>query len=136
MTIYETKVKDFHTAMECDISSPLSVDLLELRYKLLKEELDELKTEIDNIQYELKNNGTSSTATRSRFLKELTDLQYVLSGMAISFGLPLEDAFIRVHNSNMSKLVDGKPIKREDGKVLKGPNYYPPILDDLADTFK
>ena len=136
MTIYETKVKDFNTAMECDISSPLSVDLLELRYKLLKEELDELKTEIDNIQHELKNNGTTSTATRSRFLKELTDLQYVLSGMAISFGLPLEDAFIRVHNSNMSKLVDGKPIKREDGKVLKGPNYHPPFLDDLADTFK
>lgn len=136
MTIYEEKVKDFHTAMECDISSPLSIDLLELRYKLLKEELDELKTEIDNIQHELKSNGTSSTIARSKLLKELTDLQYVLSGMAISFGLPLEDAFIRVHNSNMSKLVNGKPIKRDDGKVLKGPNYYPPVLDDLADTFK
>ena len=136
MTIYEDKVKDFHVAMECDINSPLSTDLLELRYKLLKEELDELRAEIDNIRHELKNSGTSSTSARSKLLKELTDLQYVLSGMAITFGLPLEEAFTRVHNSNMSKLVDGKPIKREDGKVLKGPNYYPPVLDDLADTFK
>ena len=136
MTIYEYKVKDFHAAMECDIHSPLSVDLLELRYKLLKEELDELRAEINNIQIELKNNGTSSTSARSKLLKELTDLQYVLSGMAITFGIPLEEAFTRVHNSNMSKLVDGKPIKREDGKVLKGPNNYPPVLDDLADTFK
>ncbi len=44
----------------------------------------------------------------------------------------LEEIFERVHRSNMSKLVDGKPLKREDGKFLKGPNYRPPFLDDLA----
>jgi len=37
----------------------------------------------------------------------------------------------RVFESNMSKLVDGKPLRRDDGKVLKGPNYQPPVLDDL-----
>lgn len=43
------------------------------------------------------------------------------------------EAFARVHASNMSKLDDdGKPIKREDGKVMKGPNYKPPVLDDLV----
>jgi predicted HAD superfamily Cof-like phosphohydrolase len=47
-------------------------------------------------------------------------------------GLDLEAAFQRVHTSNMSKLgEDGKPIYRDDGKILKGPNYKPPFLDDL-----
>lgn len=42
------------------------------------------------------------------------------------------EAFLRVHRSNMSKLGDdGKPIRREDGKIMKGPNYVPPVLDDL-----
>ena len=62
--------------------------------------------------------------------KELADLLYVVHGTAVAFGLPLEPAFVRVHQSNMSKLGDdGKPIYREDGKVKKGPNYQPPDLD-------
>lgn len=136
MTIYENKLKECHSAMECAINEPLSSELLDLRYKLLDEELSELKIEIDNLQQELKTTGKTTTQTRSKLLKELADLQYVLTGMATSFGLPLEEAFNRVHTSNMSKLVDGKPIKRADGKFLKGPNYHPPFLDDLADTFK
>ena len=45
----------------------------------------------------------------------------------------LNEALYRVHRSNMSKLgEDGKPIRREDGKILKGPNYKPPFLDDLT----
>ena len=45
----------------------------------------------------------------------------------------LEEAMCRVHESNLSKLgLDNKPIRREDGKVLKGPNYQPPKLDDLV----
>ena len=46
----------------------------------------------------------------------------------------VQAAFARVHQSNMSKLDDdGKPMKRKDGKVLKGPNYKPPVLDDLVE---
>ena len=46
----------------------------------------------------------------------------------------LDEAMHRIHESNMSKLGDdGKPIYREDGKVLKGPNYKPPILNDLIE---
>jgi predicted HAD superfamily Cof-like phosphohydrolase len=44
----------------------------------------------------------------------------------------LDEALRRVHHSNLSKLVDGKPLRREDGKVLKGPNYCPPDLLDLV----
>lgn len=136
MTTYEEKLKECHKAMECPIDEHLSVDVLKLRYKLLNEELDELKTEIDTLCHELETTGRTRVDTRSRMLKELSDLQYVLSGMAISFNLPLEEAFTRVHTSNMSKLVNGKPLKRADGKFLKGPNYHPPYLDDLANTFE
>lgn len=70
---------------------------------------------------------------RSRIdaLKELADLVYVCFQFAAAAGWELDEALDRVHKSNLSKLVDGKPLKREDGKVLKGPNYEPPYLEDL-----
>ena len=65
-------------------------------------------------------------------LKELADLVYVCYQYAENMGWFLDEALDRVHQSNMSKLgEDGKPIYREDGKVLKGPNYKPPTLEDL-----
>ena len=65
-------------------------------------------------------------------LKELADLVYVCYQYAENMGWYLDEALDRVHVSNMSKLgKDGKPIYRDDGKVLKGPNYKPPTLTDL-----
>ena len=65
-------------------------------------------------------------------LKELADLVYVCYQYAENMNWFLDEALHRVHESNMSKLgEDGKPIYREDGKVLKGPNYKPPNLTDL-----
>ena len=65
-------------------------------------------------------------------LKELADLVYVCYQYAENMGWFLDEALDRVHVSNMSKLGrDGKPIYRDDGKVLKGPNYEPPTLMDL-----
>ena len=65
-------------------------------------------------------------------LKELADLVYVCYQYAENMGWFLDEALNRVHLSNMSKLdEDGKPILREDGKGLKGPNYKPPDLSDL-----
>lgn len=64
-------------------------------------------------------------------LKELADLVFVCYQFAAARGWNLDAAMTRVFESNMSKLVDGKPLRREDGKVLKGPNYQPPVLDDL-----
>ena len=66
-------------------------------------------------------------------LKELADLVYVTYGYAATFGWDLDEAVRRVHASNMSKPDDkGEPIYREDGKVLKGPNYQEPDLTDLV----
>ena len=66
-------------------------------------------------------------------LKELADLVYVCYQYAVNMGWDLDEALDRVHKSNMSKLDEnGKPIYREDGKVLKGPNYKPPNLEDLV----
>ena len=68
-------------------------------------------------------------------LKELADLVYVCFQYAENMEWDLEEALDRVHKSNMSKLgLDGKPIRRADGKVLKGPNYQPPILNDLVNA--
>ena len=65
-------------------------------------------------------------------LKELADLVYVCYQYAENMGWFLDEALDRVHKSNMSKLdEDGNPTYREDGKVLKGPNYKPPTLEDL-----
>ena len=66
-------------------------------------------------------------------LKELADLVYVCYQYAENMRWDLDGALDLVHESNMSKLgEDGKPIYREDGKVLKGPNYKPPDLTDLV----
>lgn len=90
-----------------------------LRINLLAEELDELKEALD-------------CGDIVETLDALIDLQYVLDGAFLSFGLQdkKQSAFAEVHASNMSKLgEDGKPIRREsDGKVLKGPNYFKPDL--------
>ena len=95
-----------------------------LRINLLAEELDELKEAL-------------ADGDLVEVLDALTDLQYVLDGAYLSFGLHdvKMAAFNEVHRSNMSKLgEDGKPIRREsDGKVLKGPSYFKP---DMAQFVK
>ena len=74
-----------------------------------------------------------NTTIESEALKELADLIYVCYQYAENMGWLLDEALDRVHLSNMSKLdTEGKPIYREDGKVLKGPNYKPPTLTDLV----
>ena len=87
-----------------------------LRVSLIKEELDEL-----------------IEAMNKKDLVEvadaLTDILYVTYGAGHAFGINLDDCFEEVQNSNMSKLGnDGKPIYNENGKVMKGPNYFKPNL--------
>jgi predicted HAD superfamily Cof-like phosphohydrolase len=65
-------------------------------------------------------------------LKEICDMMYVILGYAIQKGWNLEEAFRRVHESNMTKLVNGKPLRNATGKVVKGPNYRKPNLKDLV----
>lgn len=132
MEEYESRVLECHKAMELAVNEPYSVSLLKLRQKLLREEMDELDAEINTLIDELEKTGATEKNTRARMMKELSDLQYVLSGMVVSFGIPMQEVFRRTHESNMSKLVNGKVLKREDGKFLKGPNYKPPFLEDIA----
>ena len=74
----------------------------------------------------------NNTQTHEELLKELADLVYVVFQYAATAGFELDEALDRVHNSNMSKLVKGKPVKDETGKVMKGPNYKPPYLEDIV----
>ena len=141
---YIKMTDEFITAMGQDKNVELNkyddLDVLRLRMSLLREELREVEEEAGNIEdviYQGVIEGDVSkedlTRVKAALLKELCDLQYVLSGFAVTFGLPFDEAFERVHESNMSKLgPDGKPIYREDGKVLKGPNYKKPDLSDLV----
>jgi len=63
----------------------------------------------------------------------LCDILYIVYGTGITYGLPMKELFDEVHRSNMSKLgEDGKPIRREDGKILKGPNYFKPDLASIV----
>ena len=62
----------------------------------------------------------------------MADLVYVCYQLAAAVGWDLDEALERIHASNLSKLVDGKPVKRLDGKIMKGPNYQPPTLIDLV----
>lgn len=130
----EDKVAEFHAAFKHPINVQNDEDLIVLRNKLIYEEYDELKDELAAAMVDIQTFGQISSKTKARMLKEMADLQYVLSGLAVALGLPLQIAFNRVHASNMSKLgKDGKPILREDGKILKGPNYTPPDLEDLVE---
>jgi predicted HAD superfamily Cof-like phosphohydrolase len=98
----------------------------------IDEEVKELRDEVLAAVKELETNNTVSHKVCVNLLKELGDVMYVASGFAVTFGLPISRAFDRIHNSNMSKMVDGKALKNDQGKVMKGPNYKPPILDDLV----
>ena len=92
----------------------------ELRYNLIKEELDEFKQALENKDL-------------LEVADALTDILYVTYGAGHAFGIDLDSCFEEVQNSNMSKLGnDGKPIRNEAGKVMKGPNYYKPDLSKFV----
>ena len=87
-----------------------------LRISLINEELEEFKQAI-------KNNDLKEA------MDALTDILYVTYGAGHAFGINLDNCFEEVQKSNMSKLgKDGKPIYNEEGKVMKGPNYFKPDL--------
>ncbi|MAZ94060.1 MAG: hypothetical protein CMF58_06520 [Lentimicrobiaceae bacterium] len=127
----EQYVCQFQKAMEQDVDIPYNAKTLYLRESLIEEEFKELSAEIQDAIAELEHGGEVTKATQEKILKELCDLLYVVSGFAVTFGLPVQPAFNRVHESNMSKLEEGRPIYSEWGKVLKGKNYKPPTLGDL-----
>ena len=124
-------VKAFTEAMGQPVGADIEDEdhrwsLMCMRRDLIAEEVHEF---YDELQY-----YCDAPLDKAALTKELADILYVVYGFAVTFGLPIDEVFERVHRSNMSKLGDdGKPLYRDDGKVLKGPNYQPPKLDDLFD---
>ena len=118
-------VEDFMLAFgQLVATTPQLVDraVAELRISLIEEELDELREAVAD-------NDLVGIADA------LTDILYVTYGAGLAYGIDLDECFLEVHESNMSKLGDdGKPIYREDGKVLKGPNYFEPDLGAVLDV--
>ena len=107
---------------EVKLRPSLSTDKINtLRLSLIKEELEELKDAIDK-----KNLVDVADA--------LTDILYVTYGAGHAFGINLDKCFDEVQASNMSKLGnDGKPIYNDEGKVMKGPNYFKPNLNKFIE---
>lgn len=118
-------VKEFHSSFGLGISEVPKASLGEavniLRYNLMKEENEEYLEAVQN-------NDIVEIADA------LGDMLYILCGTIIEHGLQykIEDVFNEIQRSNMSKLgADGKPVYREDGKVLKGPNYFKPNFEEI-----
>ena len=113
------KVKNFMETFGQEVKSRPSFSSNKiniLRYNLIKEELDEFKQALDNKDL-------------LEVADALTDILYVTYGAGHAFGIDLDACFDEVQNSNMSKLgLDGKPIFNDQGKVMKGPNYFKPDL--------
>lgn len=120
-------VKEFHTAFKIGHLESPKADLgaikNTLRFNLMKEENEEYLEAANN-------NDLVEVADA------LGDMLYILCGTIIEHGLQykIEDVFEEIQRSNMSKLgEDGQPIYREDGKVLKGPNYFKPDIGAILD---
>ena len=118
-------VSKFHTAFKLNMNSKPIADIGEdrksLRFDLMKEENEEYLEAA-------KNNDLVEVADA------LGDMLYILCGTIIEHGMQdkIEAVFNEIQRSNMSKLgEDGKPIYREDGKVLKGPNYFKPNIEQI-----
>lgn len=109
---------------------------VDLRMDLINEEFNELAGEVYDQSLESMGMDVEPFMDYLKTAKELADILYVVYGTAVSFGIDIDKVFAEVHKSNMSKLEDGKPVLREDGKVLKGKNYAPPNLEQLEFTFK
>ena len=118
-------VKLFHETYGLGVSTEMKADLgslkNELRFNLMKEENEEYLEAVQN-------NDIVEIADA------LGDMLYILCGTILEHGLQhkIEAVFDEIQRSNMSKLgEDGKPIYREDGKVMKGPNYFKPNYSDI-----
>lgn len=118
-------VREFHESFGLDVQTRPTADLgaakNRLRFELMKEENEEY--------LEAANRGDLIELADA-----LGDMLYILCGTILEHGMQdkIEEVFAEIQKSNMSKLgADGQPLYREDGKVLKGPGYFPPRIHSL-----
>ncbi len=117
------KVGQFMRSFEQEVKTKAefpSEQVQKLRFDLIDEELTELHEGMQN-------------ESLVEIADALTDLLYVVYGAGHAYGIDLDKTFAEVHRSNMTKLgEDGKPIRREDGKVMKSSRYEPPKLQEIV----
>jgi len=112
------RARTFRAVMGFPNGTPLNSNARTLQARLITEEYGEF---------------LGSDYGTENELKEIGDLVFVCYQYAALMGYDLDEALRRIYISNMSKLgEDGNPVRREDGKILKGPNYQPPDLSDLV----
>ncbi|WP_292486535.1 hypothetical protein [Methanohalobium sp.] len=120
-TNYEL-VKEFHETFGHPVKNEPGlpdVQTMQLRYDLIEEELEEMK------------DGMSKGDVVS-IADAIGDILYVAYGAALCYGVNADDLVQEIHDSNMTKLgEDGKPIRREDGKIMKGPSYRKPDIESV-----
>ena len=119
-------VREWHQAFDVPVEDAPTIPKhrAQMRLDILEEEVTELRVAVE-------------AGDLVEALDALCDIQYVLDGTFLEFGLHQlkQDAMAEVHSSNMSKLgADGRPVLRKDGKVLKGPNFRPPDLASLLEA--
>ena len=111
---------DNHTEHQLNIFSEEKESLIKLRLDLIQEEFNELRDAIKNRDF-------------PEVRDAIADILYVVYGAAASFGIDADRDYDLVHKSNMSKLERGKPLRRTDGKILKGSEYFKPNLKKILD---
>jgi predicted HAD superfamily Cof-like phosphohydrolase len=140
-------VREFHEVFRHPVPeglTPVDDETARLRIELIREEFEEFAqgitgndtTRVDVTITTEVGHGHLTDATEATYTPDLVeiadalaDLAYVVYGAAIVHGIDLDAVVAEVHRSNMSKLgEDGQPLRREDGKTLKGPNYFPPDI--------
>jgi predicted HAD superfamily Cof-like phosphohydrolase len=122
----QQQAREWRRAFEVRSNSQKGSHQFNLQASLIIEEYDEVITAYCGFDQE-------NEQTHAELLKELADLVFVCYQAAENMGWDLDEAMDRIFKSNMSKLDDeGKPIRNESGKVLKGPNYQKPNLLDLV----
>ena len=118
---FYTDVKEFHQAFGQRVGKKPELpdrEERDLREKLLIEEVNEYC----NAEY---------ADDLVEIADALADIIYIACGTAVSYGIPLDKLFAEVHRSNMAKLVDGKVIRRSDGKVQKPEGWIPPDVKSV-----
>lgn len=123
-TMFEM-VRDFHTAFGQRVGERPELPCVDerfLRMRLMSEEYKEY-------------NEAEHSNDLTNLAVELADIIYIACGTAVSYGIPLDDVFNAIHQANMNKLIDGKVIRREDGKIKKPEGWQPADIAGILEKY-